>query len=113
MNHFSPASAVDCLRSNVVVWLAAAGLLTTACGDDQPVDTGAGTSDSETTASMTGDGDGEPGDGDPGDGDPSDGDPGDGDGEPDPGPDDHEGALGCAGVYNPDQILDLHLTMAR
>lgn len=31
------------------------------------------------------------------------------DGEPVP---DLEGALGCAGVYNPDQILDLHLTMA-
>jgi hypothetical protein len=30
------------------------------------------------------------------------------DGEPEP---DLEGALGCAGVYNPDQILDLHLTM--
>lgn len=29
----------------------------------------------------------------------------------DPGPD-HEGALGCAGVYNPDQVLDLHLAMA-
>ncbi len=29
-----------------------------------------------------------------------------------PGPDDHDTALGCAGVYNPDQILDLHLAMA-
>ena len=28
-----------------------------------------------------------------------------------PGPD-HETALGCAGVYNPDQLLDLHLEMA-
>jgi hypothetical protein len=106
------------LRSNVVIWLAAACSLTTACGDDQPGDTGAGTSDSETTATMTGDGglgdgDGDPGDGDPGDGegDTGDGDGEPGDGEPDPSPD-HEGALGCAGVYNPDQILDLHLAMA-
>jgi hypothetical protein len=112
----------DCSRSNVVVWLVVAGLLTTACGDDQPVDTAAGTSDGETTTSMTGDGDGNgdgdgdgdpgDGDGDPGDGDPGDGDgdPGDGDGDGEPAPD-HETALGCAGVYNPDQILDLHLNM--
>jgi hypothetical protein len=117
----------DYFRSNTVVWLAVAGLLTAACGDDQPVDTGAGTSDGETTTNMTGDGDGDPGDGDPGDGDgdpgdgdgdgdPGDGDPGDGDGDGDPDPDpdpdpDLEGALGCAGVFNPDQILDLYLDM--
>lgn len=102
----------DSLRSNVVVWLAVAGLLTTACGDDPPANTSAGTSDSETTTSMTGDGDG---DGDPGDTDPGDTDTdtdGGSDTGVDPEPDPHEGALGCAGVYNPDQILDLHLTMA-
>jgi hypothetical protein len=95
----------DCLRSNAVVWLAVAGLLTTACGDDQPADTGAGTSDGETTTNTTGDGD-DPGDGD---GDPGDGDGAPGDGDPDP---DLEGALGCAGVFNPDQILDLYLDPA-
>jgi hypothetical protein len=106
----------DFLRSNAVIWLAMVGLVTTACGDDQRADT----SDSETTANTTDDGvgdgdgdsgDGDSGDGDSGDGDSGDGDPGDGDGDPGVGPD-HEGALGCAGVYNPDQILDLHLAVA-
>jgi hypothetical protein len=35
----------------------------------------------------------------------------DSDTDGDSGPD-HDGALGCPGVYNPDQILDLHLAMA-
>jgi hypothetical protein len=125
----------DSLRSNAVIWLAVAGLWTTACGEEQPGATDVG-SGSDTTANMTGDGDGDTdpgdGDGDPGDGDPGDGDPGDGDGDSgdgdpgdgdpgdgdpgdgdgDPGIDPHDTELGCAGVYNPDQILDLYLTVA-
>jgi hypothetical protein len=115
---FDMARSHDCLRSNAVVWLAVAGLSTTACSDDQPMGTDAGTSDGESTTNMTGDGDGHgDGDGDPGDGDgdPGDGEgrgDGDGDGDGDPNPDpDLEGALGCPGVFNPNQVLDLHLSM--
>jgi hypothetical protein len=99
-------------------------VLLAACGqtgDALPEpDTGAGTG-TDTTAADTGpgptttagtgdDGTGTGTSSDPGTTDPTTGtdpttDTGD---EPAP---DLEGALGCAGVYNPDQILDLHLTM--